>query len=116
MGLCLFSLVGMPPLGGFWGKFLVFASLYQAGMYHWVMWVVLVIAGLNTVFSLFYYVRVLRYMFIGAPAESGRGVKIPVFSPAGLYLTGIAALVCLMGVYMEPWTRTAREVASIFFP
>jgi NADH-quinone oxidoreductase subunit N len=116
MGLCLFSLVGMPPLGGFWGKFLIFASLYQAGMYHWVMWVVLVIAGLNTVFSLFYYVRVLRYMFIGAPAESGRGVKIPVFSPAGLYLTGIAALVCLMGVYMEPWTRTAREVASIFFP
>jgi NADH-quinone oxidoreductase subunit N len=116
MALCLFSLVGMPPLGGFWGKFLIFMSLFQAGTYHWVMWVVLVIGGLNTVFSLFYYVRVLKYMFISPAAEGQRLFKFPTFSPAGLYLAGISAVVCLMGICIGPWTRTAREVASIFFP
>src|SRR5690606_33883715 len=95
MGVCLFSLVGLPPLGGFVGKFMVFYSLFQAGWYHWSMWAVLVIGGLNTVFRLFYYVRVLKFMFLGAPAEDARGFRVPLLSPAGLYVTGIATLVLL---------------------
>lgn len=63
IGIHLFSLVGIPPLAGFMAKFTVFASLYQAGL-----WTLLLIAVLNTVLSLFYYLRVIRVM-VASPAE-----------------------------------------------
>lgn len=116
MGICMFSLVGIPPFGGFIGKFMVFASLYQAGFYHWSMWAVLVIGGLNTVFSLFYYVRVLKTMIISAPHESKTPIRIEAFSRPGLYVAGISFLVLLTGVWVDPLSRTVHEVASIFFP
>ena len=62
MAICLFSLVGIPPLGGFYGKVFIFAALFDATRVHWFMWVVLVAGGVNTVISLFYYLRVAKYM------------------------------------------------------
>ncbi|HID21623.1 MAG TPA: NADH-quinone oxidoreductase subunit N, partial [Planctomycetaceae bacterium] len=55
MAICLFSLTGVPPLGGFVGKLFIFASVIQAAKIAPWMWVVLVLGLLNTVFSLFYY-------------------------------------------------------------
>ncbi|HVW00813.1 MAG TPA: NADH-quinone oxidoreductase subunit N [Planctomycetaceae bacterium] len=116
MAMCLFSLVGMPPLGGFMGKFMIFSALFKAGFYHWSMWAVLVIGGINTVFSLFYYVRVLKFMFLGDAPERGRAFHLPVLSPGGLYASGLAVLVLLTGVWVEPLSETAREVARRLFP
>ncbi len=66
MLVCLFSLVGMPPLGGFFGKFYVFAAVYRATEAAPVtMWTLLIFGGLNTVISLFYYLRILKAMFMG---------------------------------------------------
>ena len=66
MAIILFSLVGLPPLAGFSAKFVVFASLWDAGMI-----ALLLIGGLNTVLSLFYYLRVVKVMVM-APESDGR--------------------------------------------
>lgn len=115
MGVCMFSLVGIPPFGGFIGKFFIFSAVVQAATYHWFMWVVLAVGGLNTVFSLFYYVRVLRIMFIGQPIEQNKNLKFPLFTPSGLYVMGIAVVILLLGVVVEPMSSTAREAAMVLF-
>ncbi|MBW3540564.1 MAG: NADH-quinone oxidoreductase subunit N [Planctomycetes bacterium] len=114
MLLCLFSLVGMPPLGGFFGKWYIFASLFQAGKVHWSMWAVLGIAGLNTVFSLFYYVRVLKAMFIAPRPEGARRADIPWIEGAyaGILSLSVLALGCAP-LLVNSVSRKAREVAGV---
>jgi NADH-quinone oxidoreductase subunit N len=58
MAVCLFSLVGLPPLGGFMVKWYLLAALYEGGL----IWLVLV-AVFNTLLSLYYYARVAYAMF-----------------------------------------------------
>jgi NADH-quinone oxidoreductase subunit N len=67
----LFSLIGLPPLSGFVGKFAIFAALvdgYQkvesAGLPGFYLLLLLIIGGLNTAISLFYYLRVVKIMTI----------------------------------------------------
>jgi NADH-quinone oxidoreductase subunit N len=67
----LFSLIGLPPLSGFIGKFAIFAALvdgYQkvesAGLPGFYLLLLLIVGGLNTAISLFYYLRVVKVMTI----------------------------------------------------
>ena len=116
MLICLFSLVGLPPLGGFFGKWYVFASLFQAGKLHWSMWAVLGIGAINTVFSLFYYVRVLKAMFINPRPESARVADVPLNSVC--YVGIITVPVVLLGVFgplMDSLSSRAQAIASVFF-
>lgn len=110
MLICLFSLVGVPPLGGFIGKWMIFASLYQAGQLHWAMWAILSIGAINTVFSLFYYLRVLKAMFMTPRPEGGRSVEIPL-APV-FYVLMISLPVLGLGILVQPLSRTAYRVAS----
>ena len=116
MACCMFSLIGMPPFGGFTGKFMVFSSLYQAGQYHWAMYGVLALAGMNTVFSLFYYVRVLKFMFISPAKDDARRVRVPVSSAPGLFVLCLAIFVLLTGMLPNSLSATAHVVASELFP
>ena len=72
LALIFFSLVGLPPLSGFLGKFAIFASL--ADGYSTVgssaLLVLLIAGGLNTAISLFYYLGVIKTMVMGEPDES----------------------------------------------
>lgn len=113
MLICMFSLVGLPPFGGFWGKLVIFASMFQAGHLHWFLWVLLVIAGLNTVFSLFYYIRVLKAMFIKPRAEGVRRIDLP--ASMGNYALLIAVPVLLLGVFPNSVTELARTVSKALF-
>ena len=113
MLICMFSLVGLPPFGGFWGKLVIFASLFQAGQIHWFLWVLLVIGGLNTVFSLFYYVRVLKAMFIKPRAEDAHRVDIP--ASMGNYALLIAVPVLALGLFPNSVTELARTVSRSLF-
>ncbi len=115
MLLCLFSLVGLPPFGGFFGKFVIFASLYNAGFYHASMWVVLAIGGLNTVFSLVYYIRVLKVMFIGSATDDARTIDFSMASNAGRYVLLVSVPVLLLGVLVNPVSQIARQVAKQLF-
>jgi len=96
MLVCLFSLIGMPPFGGFVAKFMIFASVYKAAQLHWAMYVVLAFGGLNTVFSLFYYLRIVKAMVMEErPAEVN---KVPLPGMEGSYVYVLAAMVLLLGV------------------
>lgn len=96
MALCIASLIGIPPLGGFLAKWAVFVSVFEAAQIHWFMYVVLAFAGLNTVFSLFYYVRILKAMFIEPRPEEAARVPLP--SMEGSYVLVLALMVCLLGI------------------
>lgn len=103
----LFSLVGLPPTAGFIGKFYVFSAVIDSGM----IWLA-VIGVINSVISLYYYVKIMRNMFI----RGGETEKAPIrtsFTGVSIVII-LAFLTILFGVYFSPilnWTNTA---ASIF--
>lgn len=59
MTLCLFSLAGIPPFAGFFSKFFVFMAAFNAG-FHLLVFIALV----NTVISLYYYLLIVKAMYI----------------------------------------------------
>jgi NADH-quinone oxidoreductase subunit N len=65
MMLGLFSLAGIPPLSGFTGKFFLFSIASKAG-YHWLV----ALAALNSTASLYYYLRIVRQMYIEEPGPN----------------------------------------------
>lgn len=82
MMLALFSLAGIPPLAGFLGKFFLFAAAAQANM----AWLVLV-GAVNSTVSLYYYLTVIRWMYIEKPQGDATPVPaIPVSPGAGVVL------------------------------
>jgi len=86
--MILFALVGLPPLSGFIGKFAVFAALvegYQQTAQSYLM-VVLVIGGVNTAISLFYYLRVVKVMTMDPEPEERRPFAFRLMSPQGIFL------------------------------
>lgn len=118
MLICLFSLVGIPPFGGFIAKWMIFASLVQAAEIHWFMWVVLVAGGLNTVFSLFYYIRILKAMFLSPRPEGARSAQVATNSMPGIYCIMLVIPVLLLGAspLIDGLTETANSVASVLIP
>jgi NADH-quinone oxidoreductase subunit N len=62
--IVLFSLIGLPPFVGFVAKLNIFYYLVQAEL-----WTLLVVAGLNTAISLYYYLRVVKIMTIDPEPE-----------------------------------------------
>ena len=115
MLVCLFSLIGMPPFGGFFAKMMIFVSVFEAGAVHWSMWIVLVIAGVNTVFSLFYYMRVLQAMFLADRPDGRPSVELSFGSlPAGYLLTVCIPILLLgMSPLMSVISSAAQDVASV---
>ena len=100
MAIILFSLVGLPPLAGFSAKFAAFAVLLDAKMY-----LLLIIGGLNTVVSLFYYLRVVKVMMMEAEPEGQPAPVIPLFSVPGVYAVVLAGPMFLFFVRWEGlWT------------
>ena len=95
MLFCMFSLVGIPPFGGFFAKLMIFGAAFQAGELHWAMYVLLAAGGLNTVFSLVYYVHVLKTMFIDERPADARPVHLPKLE--GVYVGLLGLFVLILG-------------------
>jgi len=91
--LTLFSLIGLPPLAGFIGKFAIFAALvdgYQkvesAGLPGFYLLLLLIVGGLNTAISLFYYLRVVKVMTIDDEPRDRPPLAFSDVSLGGAYL------------------------------
>ncbi|MEE4347523.1 MAG: NADH-quinone oxidoreductase subunit N, partial [Paracoccaceae bacterium] len=97
MLILLFSLAGVPPLVGFFGKFYVLRAAYDAGL----AW--LAIAGvIASVIGAFYYLRIVYYMYFGDEGEELDGGKSPVLwaflmASAGAMLFGVVNLFGIEG-------------------
>ena len=102
MMLAMFSLAGIPPFAGFFSKFFIFASAIHSGFY-----ILVLIALLNTIISLYYYLLVVKAMFINtenecviAPFRSDNGSRVSlVVCVAGILLLGIAS--CVYGYFAD---------------
>ena len=106
MAIFLFSLVGLPPLAGFVGKFYLFAAVVR----HNLFWLALV-GLLNSVVSLFYYMRILKAMFF-TEAPAGTAFSISHHYQSILWMLVLPVLG--LGVYFEPLARMARTAARYF--
>jgi NADH-quinone oxidoreductase subunit N len=106
--LMLFSLIGLPPLAGFAGKLLIFYYLVQAKL-----WTVLVVAGLNTAISLYYYLRVVKVMTIDPEAENSRPGNLP-FIP-GAYVVAVTLPLVVLGIWWDNLNQLAISAAANLF-
>ena len=89
MMFAMFSLAGIPPFAGFFSKFFIFASAVQQGYY-----ILVLIALLNTIISLFYYLLIVKAMFIN-PNES----PLPRFRSDSY--SRIAMVLCFFGIVLS---------------
>ncbi|MBN1200160.1 MAG: NADH-quinone oxidoreductase subunit N [Bacteroidales bacterium] len=86
MMLALFSLAGIPPVAGFFGKFFLFAAAAKEGLY-----ILVLIAVLNTIISLYYYLLVVKAMFLNRSDQ-----PIAYFRSDGYARLGLA--LCIAGI------------------
>lgn len=104
MTVFVFALAGIPPTAGFMAKFVLFSSAIQANM----AWLA-VIAILNSALSLFYYARLVRYMYFLPP--EGKKIGLPFPYAAALVLAAVGVLA--MGLWPEPFLQWAMEAAKV---
>ncbi|BES72270.1 NADH-quinone oxidoreductase subunit N [Marinobacter nanhaiticus D15-8W] len=98
--LALLSFLGLPPLVGFFGKLLVFGAAIDGG-YTWLA----VAAVINTVVSLFYYLRVIAPMVFGTPEDTSAQLGWP--SAVTMVITGL--MVVFLGLGIESLIGLARD-------
>ncbi len=105
LALFLLSLIGVPPLAGFVGKFYLFGAAVQAGYLG-----LAVLGVLNSAVAAYYYLRVIVYMYMREPEGSAAGVR-PSFA-GGLALTIALAGIVLLGVVPAPFVDLAQAAVA----
>ncbi|MCD6544925.1 MAG: NADH-quinone oxidoreductase subunit N [Flavobacteriaceae bacterium] len=106
MMLALFSLAGIPPLAGFFGKFFLYAAAASQGYY-----LLVFIAVVNATISLYYYLLVIRAMFLRKSDDAIPFFKSPVNMKLGLALAALGILIA--GVY-SPLYNYIFSISSSF--
>lgn len=92
MMLAMFSLAGIPPIAGFFGKFFLFTAAAEKGYY-----ILVLIAVLNTIISLYYYLLIIKTMFI-----EKSDTPIPFFK-SNLPMK-ISLVICVLGMVITGFT------------
>jgi NADH-quinone oxidoreductase subunit N len=112
MAVFMLSLAGIPPLAGFFGKFYVFTAALGANPRHGLLWLVAVALG-GSLISLYYYLLVLKAIFVDEPAET-HGDRLPPITDhvlQKLTVSTLATAVLFLGVM--PDTLVARILAAL---
>lgn len=106
MMVALFSLAGIPPVAGFFGKFFLFTAAASEGYY-----LLVFLAVVNVTISLYYYLLVIRAMFIRKSEDPIPFFKNKIYMRLGLLISVIGILV--LGLY-SPLYDYIYELSSIF--
>jgi NADH-quinone oxidoreductase subunit N len=110
MTIFLFSLAGIPPLAGWFGKFVIFRALVEPGTTPG--YVLAVAVGVNSVIALFYYARIARQMWMeDAPLGDRSPIRVPVSLNAALAITVVVTVVLGVAPYLV--TRLTENVTLL---
>ncbi len=108
MAIFLFSLTGLPPTAGFIGKFYLFSAVIDARMY----WLAIV-GALNSVISLYYYMRIVKMMYLQGEREAELYLP-PKFQTSLLAVLAVPTVI--FGVYWAPIADWIRNSLVFFLP
>jgi NADH-quinone oxidoreductase subunit N len=104
----MFSLAGIPPLAGFWGKLYIFIAAVEAQLY-----VPAVLGVLASVVASYYYLRIVKVMYFDEPAEALDG---PVFGVNRVVAFASAILVAAFSLAPQPLSLVAAAAAKGLVP
>jgi NADH-quinone oxidoreductase subunit N len=101
----VFSLGGIPPTIGFTGKFLVFTAAMQRGYF-----LLVLIAMINVVVSLYYYIQVVRAAFILEPDEDLPAIHLS--APATLLTVVLVVAIIVGGLFPRSLFQLAQAAVQ----
>ena len=108
LAVLMFSMAGIPPLAGFFGKFYVFLAAIEAELYS-----LAVIGVLTSVVGAFYYLRIIKIMYFDDEAQT---FDRPLESGVSLVITGTTLLILVFFIYPTPLLTGAANAAAALFP
>ncbi|MFN3075517.1 MAG: NADH-quinone oxidoreductase subunit NuoN [Alphaproteobacteria bacterium] len=108
MAVFMFSMAGIPPLAGFFGKLYVFVAAVQAQMY-----TLAVLGVLSSVVGAYYYLRIIKVMYFDEPVD---GFDRPLGQTVSLILTGASLVILLFFLVPGPLLAEAEAASSSLFP
>ena len=107
LALCMFSLSGLPPTAGFISKFYIFKTAIESGHT-----TVAIIGILTSIVSVYYYLRVVYYLYMKEPVE---GYEVP--SAGGVFAAGALTIavvgILAIGLYPTPLFQAAGNAARV---
>ncbi|AXS40399.1 NADH-quinone oxidoreductase subunit NuoN [Breoghania sp. L-A4] len=106
LAMIMFSLAGIPPLAGFFGKFYVFLAAVEAELYG-----LAVIGVLTSVVGAYYYLRIVKIMYFDEP----EGSFVPMPGELKVVLGASGAFVLFFVVFAGPLVSAAETAAKTFF-
>jgi NADH-quinone oxidoreductase subunit N len=107
LAIFMFSMAGIPPLAGFWGKFYIFMAAIDANM------VTLAVIGvLTSVVSAFYYLRIIKVMYFD---EASEPLDRPLARTAGLVMSLSALAILIFTIAPQPLLTSAEAAAASLF-
>ncbi len=115
MMLCLFSLAGIPPLAGFWGKFRIFQSALEAarGEDTGTFQLLVVLGVINAAIGAYYYLRIVVTITLRDPAAAEKPAQVRQIPFATqLAVWACAGLSLVFGLYSEPLAAASRASAA----
>ncbi len=107
LAVFMFSMAGIPPLAGFFGKFYVFLAAIESGLY-----TLAVIGVLTSVVGAFYYLRIVKLMYFEEPAES---FDRPIGGELRLIIAGSSLAMVVFIVFIGPLVNGAAAAAAVLF-
>jgi NADH-quinone oxidoreductase subunit N len=107
LAFSMISLLGIPPTAGFMGKLYIFSAAMKSDL----AWLV-VVGVVNSAVSAYYYLRVVRVMYM-APPETEEPVPVAYAPQAALYITGLGILV--LGIFPGPLITAAEKAVAVLF-
>ncbi|TWT44085.1 NADH-quinone oxidoreductase subunit N [Phycisphaerae bacterium RAS1] len=92
--VCLVSLIGLPPVGGFVAKFLLIAALGRFAVADdaALLWGLVTVVVINTAISLFYYARIIRQMYLRGESEPATALAAPAGAKLVLHVCAVVLL------------------------
>ena len=108
MALFMFSMAGIPPLAGFFGKLYVFLAAVHAGLY-----MLAILGVLTSAVAAFYYLRIVKVMYFDEPVEA---LDKAIGRTMSVVLTVSTVVVAFFFLVPMPVMRLSEAAAKTLFP